>query len=418
MRSIRVDKSVYGPTRFVNKYKPVLHSLSPGCESCIRGDWLCFYLTPLCNADCFYCSNQLDGVEQDYPKTAENISLDADGYLNYLKTFNYKGISFSGGEPFLEFERLLQFIKITRQEFGNQHYIWLYTNGTLVTEDKLRALQACGLDEIRFDIAADAYRLGSVALATEYLDTVSIEIPAIPEDVDRLKDMLLQMESLGVKHLNLHQLIVNERNRRCLANRRYASRPEGEDNDTYAVEASRVSALDVLNYGANVLTNMGVHYCSYEYKKKYQKIGYRRRWSRICREEADLITRSGLMRRIHIDGKAARSVEEGLHSDNLPKTVVTYYKPELQEVDKGDKAYNTCEILGRHYGYTFRKTLLYEFAFDSEVELFIYYNLFELNVEPEILVNELSASINASDAKNEEIKNLVYCINSHFEELE
>jgi len=69
--------------------------------------------------------NQFDVADQHFPKTPENITLDLDSYLKYLKRFEFKGVGFSGGEPLLEFERLLQYIRITRKEFGNQHYMWL-----------------------------------------------------------------------------------------------------------------------------------------------------------------------------------------------------------------------------------------------------------------------------------------------------
>ena len=364
----------------VNKHKIILHSLSPGCESCIRGDWFCCYLTPNCNLNCFYCMNQFDVADQHFPKTPENITLDLDSYLKYLKRFEFKGVGFSGGEPLLEFERLLQYIRITRKEFGNQHYMWLYTNGTLVTVEKLKTLRKIGLDEIRFDIAADEYRLDPVGLATEYIDSVAIEIPAIPDDADRLKNMLPQLESLGVKHLNLHQLVVNARNRSKMIDRCCVCEREGDDHNTFPIEESRVAALDILHYGENVLSKMGINYCSYEYKMKYQRIANWKRWSMVCREEMDSITRSGLMRSFSIDGIAVNSIEDALNIGKFPKTVVAYYKPELHKVSRDDEGYSTCEIQGRYYGYTFRRKLLYECVLGSEVELFIYYNLFELRL--------------------------------------
>ena len=67
-------------------------------------------------------------------------------------------------------------------------------------------MKEAGLNEIRFDIAARKYDLKAVAMATAIIDTVTVEIPAIPEDYEIVKRCLPRMKALGVAHLNLHQL--------------------------------------------------------------------------------------------------------------------------------------------------------------------------------------------------------------------
>jgi len=52
-----------------------------------------------------------------------------DDYINYLKRYPFEGIGFSGGEPLLVFDKLMEYIKEIRKVFGSAHYVWIYTNG-------------------------------------------------------------------------------------------------------------------------------------------------------------------------------------------------------------------------------------------------------------------------------------------------
>lgn len=82
-----------------------------------------------------------------------------------MKTFNIKGVGFSGGEPLLVGDRLLAHISAIRQELGESIYLWMYTNGDMVNREVLQKLRAAGLDEIRFDLSARSYNLDPVILA-------------------------------------------------------------------------------------------------------------------------------------------------------------------------------------------------------------------------------------------------------------
>lgn len=114
-------------------------------------------------------------------------------------------MSISGGEPFLTFERSLAYIKAVRERMGEGIHIWLYTNGTRATRNKLRQLAAAGLNEIRFDIGAINYTLKKPAMAQGI-------IPAVPEEIERLKKLLVPMTAAGISHLDLHQLRLTPHN--------------------------------------------------------------------------------------------------------------------------------------------------------------------------------------------------------------
>ena len=62
---------------------------------------------------------------------------------------------------------------------------------------------------MRFNISARKYDLKAVKMAAGIIDTVTVEIPAIPEDYEILKKCLPRMKAIGVAHLNLHQLFAS-----------------------------------------------------------------------------------------------------------------------------------------------------------------------------------------------------------------
>lgn len=65
----------------------------------------------------------------------------------------------------------------------------MYTNGYLIDKNKLITLKEAGLNEMRFNIAARHYDLKAVKMAADIIDTVTVEIPAVPEDYEILKDV-------------------------------------------------------------------------------------------------------------------------------------------------------------------------------------------------------------------------------------
>ena len=137
--------------------KPYLNSLSPGCWICGEGTWACVFISHSCTRHCFFCLREQKEAEDFVPYVERDVRFDSvKRFIEYLKSFHFKGISFSGGEPFIKFDRLFKYLRAIRDEFGNQHYIWVYTNGDLVNKDKLTRLAEAGMNEIRFDMILSA----------------------------------------------------------------------------------------------------------------------------------------------------------------------------------------------------------------------------------------------------------------------
>jgi uncharacterized protein len=184
-----------------------LGELSPGCRACKTGAWDCLFVTMRCNLDCAFCYSP-QGISRDYVGSAYGATP-ADIAAQHART-HIEGIAFSGGEPFLEVERLCAWLGWFK-EHSPARYYWVYTNGLLATESHLQRLAELGLDEIRFNLAATDYTnpvvLQHLAAAAHLLPRVTIEIPAIPEHADKVLASLATWSARGVRHLNLHELL-------------------------------------------------------------------------------------------------------------------------------------------------------------------------------------------------------------------
>lgn len=278
--------------------KPHSGSLSPGCRLCVEGSWSCLFINGRCNLSCFYCPSSQDEIGRP---TTNNLSfVSADHYLAYLRHFGFRGFSLSGGEPLLTLERSLNYLATIKKHFGDNIHSWIYTNGSLVTRDILARLRDCGLDEIRFDIGALDYSLDQAILAVGKIPTVTIEIPAVPEEQQRLQNTLKQMADGGINFLNLHQLRLTNYNYRHFKKRPY-SYLHGEK---ITVLESELTALELLNYARNEGLQLPINYCSFVYKNRYQKAAGRGRGALDLGKSHEQATPAGYLRSCSVKAAA------------------------------------------------------------------------------------------------------------------
>ena len=267
-----------------------MHDLAPGCRVCVEGDWSCLFVNGRCNARCFYCPTRQE--ETGLPTTnAVNFRSPAD-YVAYLEQFGFRGMSLSGGEPLLTPGRSLAFIGAAKRHFGDRLHTWLYTNGIMVNADILFRLRDVGLDEIRFDIGAVGYSLEKLRLAVGIIPTVTVEIPAVPEDFELSCHKMNEMAEVGVGYLNLHQLRLTPHNLE-----RFLARPytflHGEK---VTVLESELTALALIRHSLDENLGLPVNYCSFVYKHRYQKAAARRRSALFMRKPYETVTSAGYLR--------------------------------------------------------------------------------------------------------------------------
>lgn len=266
--------------------------LSPGCSSCATGSWSCLFINGRCNVSCFYCPTSQD--ETEGPLSNGILFATPEDYAEYVALFEFSGVSVSGGEPLLTLDRTLAYLSAVRRRCGNAVHLWMYTNGTLLTKDNVSELQDAGLDEIRFDIGASNYDLARLHLAVGVIPTVTVEIPAVPEEEVLLRNKLVEMAAAGVKHLNLHQMRLTPHNFRHLAGRAYTF----VHGEKVTVLESELTALRLVRYAIERGIDLPINYCSFPYKRRYQHAAARSRGIRFIQAGHETATEAGYLRSI------------------------------------------------------------------------------------------------------------------------
>jgi uncharacterized protein len=207
-------------------FKPKGEELSKGCQACKNGGWLCIYLSIQCNKTCDFCPQYRDRGLQNEQKPGWIPRITEKPEISIFETLQYnhiKGISFSGGEPFLQLHRTQEgnpgiyewLDAFNNLNWDNFPYIWLYTNGNLVTDDNIQKLIDKGVKEIRFNLAANNYDskiFKKMEMVRKKIHKLSVEVPVLSYQLPNLLDSLKIMENLGVDYLNLHELALTEYN--------------------------------------------------------------------------------------------------------------------------------------------------------------------------------------------------------------
>lgn len=271
-------------------------SLSPGCLSCGAGGWSCLFINGRCNGHCFYCPTAQD--DDGPPVTNGLVFTTPDDYAAYVAVLGLSGVSISGGEPLMTPDLTLAYLSAVRKRCGADVHLWLYTNGTLLTADLCRRLRDAGLDEIRFDLGAVRYHLKKLRLAVGRIPTVTVEIPAVPEDEELLKRKMVEMAETGVNHLNLHQLRLTPYNLGPLTERGY-SFIHGEK---VTVLESELCALRLVRFGLEQSISLPVNYCSFPYKRRFQHAAARRRAADAACVFGEVVTEPGYLRTLTATG--------------------------------------------------------------------------------------------------------------------
>ena len=271
-------------------------SLSPGCRHCGAGGWSCLFVNGRCNGQCFYCPTAQD--DDGPPVTNGLVFTDPDEYAAYVATFGFSGVSISGGEPLLTPDLAITFLQAVRKRCGDSVHLWLYTNGTMLTADLCHKLKDAGLDEIRFDLGAVRYHLKKLRLAIGCIPTVTVEIPAVPEDDELLKLKMVEMAEAGVKHLNLHQMRLTPYNLGPLTARGYIFL----HGEKVTLLDSELCALRMVRFGLEQGIPLPVNYCSFIYKRRFQLAASRRRAALSICNSGETVTEPGFLRTLTATG--------------------------------------------------------------------------------------------------------------------
>ena len=189
-----------------------------GCKSCLLGTGLsAVRKTNRCNINCKFCYNY--GEMEDQPPIGENMweiggckfrTEDIPLLLSIQK--KPTGIAYVYLEPFMEIEKYYPVVRHFSDARVHQH---LYTNGTLCTEENLKALGESGLNELRFNLGATncADRvIEHIGMAKKYIPMVGIETPMTPEFYDAFMQKKEKILATGLDFINCAELHLNANN--------------------------------------------------------------------------------------------------------------------------------------------------------------------------------------------------------------
>jgi len=270
---------------------------SQGCRYCQQGAWLCIYLTYLCNGGCIFCP--APRKNEDVINSA--FGVDPKQILSYLNEYDFKGISFSGGDCFLVFDRLKEWLLFFRHHRPDIYY-WAYTNGLDVTRAQLKDIAKIGLNEIRFNIAASGYNhpavLENISIAAKIFEHVAVEIPSIPKDYTKVIAVVPVLEQFGVRYLNLHELIYPAECTRPIEKRTATLTLNYDMNITYDTE-SRSNTQNIRKYCHDHGFQIGINDCSLQQKEEQMK-QRRLAMGRIFKQDYEQLDDDGLLTTVAI----------------------------------------------------------------------------------------------------------------------
>jgi pyruvate formate-lyase activating enzyme-like uncharacterized protein len=258
-----------------------INHISPACLACQNGlGSVTLFISLQCHRKCFYCFNP----NQENYETYANQTCDLNQNLEELKRTqtNLKHLALTGGEPLLHKEKALEFFINARNLFPRT-YTRLYTSGDHIDTATLAALKEAGLHEIRFSLRVEdnekAQRLtfDNILKAKEYISYVMVEMPVLPGKMEKMKDIICELERIGIFSINLLEFCFPLHNADEYIKRGYSiKKPPYRVLYNYSyggglpVAQSELDCLELVKYALESNFKMGVHYCSLENKHSGQ----------------------------------------------------------------------------------------------------------------------------------------------------
>lgn len=254
-----------------------LNWLSSACEACRQGvGSVTFFLSLMCHRRCYYCFNPNQEGYAYFRRHLRDCRAELDQLAKSGQKVSY--IALTGGEPLLHRRETVGFFSLANEKFPHAH-TRLYTSGDLLDVELLQQLQKAGLTEIRFSVKLedDTHTRQKVyermALAQEYIRDVLVEMPVIPGTFEDMKELLLTLNIMGIKGINLLDFCFPFHNRESFQKRNFKIK-----NPPYLtlydywyagglpVSKSELECLELLDFALAEQLRIGILYCSLENK--------------------------------------------------------------------------------------------------------------------------------------------------------
>jgi len=214
-------------------------------------------------------------VESDEDVIAEAKRMDA------------LGTSITGGEPQEAMEKTCRYLRLLKDEFGEDHHTHLYT-GITGGRENMRRLSEAGLDEIRFHPPLDLWgeMHGTeweeiLYIAREEGLTPAFEIPGIRAE----EEFLEFLDEGAADFCNVNEFEMSDGN----YERMQAEGYELQEDHMSAVDGSKDAILE------EMADHEKVYFCTSVFKDAAQHRSRLKRMARNVRREFDEITDDGTL---------------------------------------------------------------------------------------------------------------------------
>ncbi len=272
-------------------------------------------------------------------------------------------------------------------------------------------------------LSAETYQKHHFLGKTEYL-------VAIPEDLEKIKSILKEMTKIGVKYLNLHQLMKTKHNSENLNQRGYLPVNEDRYPNQAPIMESELAALEIQKYAIEIQSDLGINYCSRCYKDRFQGMAHRKRAAQFCKEKKIDQTGTGYLRKVAIDASTQEAAiikshvnetewemtVEGekselifplayfdiLLTEDYQKADIIYYEPFLAQADTVTAAEVSSEMFAGN-NICFQKNVIFRKTLDNVTSAYLFYKLFIEKKKTEIVTKELLDLYGVNEDNGEEI---------------
>lgn len=258
--------------------------ISPACVACRTGERTATFFTSLkCSRHCYFCFNP---NQEDYEYWLSH-KRDIAGELReaHAAGAGFDCLAITGGEPLLFKSDVYAFLDAARELYPQAH-VRLYTCGDFLDDACLAELRDRGLDEIRFSVKLDgdealapehARTLDAIERAVALIPDVMVEMPVGPHDGLAMKELLVRLDAMGVRGVNLLEFGFPLCNAEAFTERGLELRQNPYPilyNYWYAgglpIAGSEAECLELMRFAAERGLKLGVHYCSLDNKNTGQ----------------------------------------------------------------------------------------------------------------------------------------------------
>ena len=258
--------------------------ISPACIACRTGERTAtFFVSLKCSRHCYFCFNP---NQEDYEYWLSH-KRDIAGELReaHAAGASFDCLAITGGEPLLFKSDVYAFLDAARELYPQAH-VRLYTCGDFLDDACLAELRDRGLDEIRFSVKLDgdealapehARTLDAIERAVAFISDVMVEMPVGPHDGPAMKELLVRLDEMGVRGVNLLEFGFPLCNAEAFAQRGLELRQNPYPilyNYWYAgglpIAGSETECLELMRFAAERGLRLGVHYCSLDNKNSGQ----------------------------------------------------------------------------------------------------------------------------------------------------